>query len=190
MDSQSTKSESASERPASKWRGTLRRHPNFRPIEIEDIKYLWAAYKSGSLSTIGMNFDKEMTPAEFKDAIEHHILSSFHAAWALFGPTKMGFIPTGFVFASWAPNAQFMIVSVATFMPWASKRNIIECSVDFLSNVRKEFQLQFYASPEHKRLYEICAIHGAVRRVGTSYVAIPGQIAAVFKTASPKKKAA
>ena len=104
--------------------------------------------------------------------------------------TRKGFIPVGVVFAAWAPNAPFLIVSGASWLPWASKRNIVECMVGFLSRIRSELQLQFYATPEHKRLYEICAMHGIVRRVGTSYVAMPGHPAAVFETRTPEKKAA
>lgn len=159
---------------------------DYRPIEDTDIKYLWAAYRQGTFE-----FDKrDMTAAEFKDALEQTIIAQFHAAWVLFGMTRKGFIPVGVIFAAWAPNAPFLIVSGMAWLPWASKRNIVECMVGFLSRIRMELQLQFYATPDHKRLYEICAMHGIVRRVGTSYVAIPGQSAAVFETRTPEKKAA
>lgn len=188
MTSQSMKSESGSERPVNKWRlsRTLKRKVNFRPIENEDIKYLWAAYKQGAFE-----FDKrDMTAPEFKSAFEQAVVSQCHAVWVLFGPTRKGPIPVGMVFAVWAPTGPFLIVSGAVWMPWASKRNIVECMVGFLRKVRWEFPLQFYALPEHKRLYEVCAMHAVVRRVGTSYVAIPGKTAAVFETRIPEKKAA
>lgn len=168
-------------------RRTLKRASDFRPVEDGDIKYLWAAYKQGAFE-FGNRDD--MTAPEFKAAFEEAVISKFHAAWTLFGMTRRGFIPCGVVFAAWAPNAPFLIVSGASWLPWASKRNIIECMVGFLSKIRLELQLQFYATQEHKRLYEVCMMHGVIRRVGTSHVAIPGQSALVFETRTPEKKAA
>lgn len=188
MTSRSMKSASDSVPPANKWRlrRTLRRAVDFRPIEAEDIKYLWAAYRQGSFE-----FDKrDMTASEFKSAFEEMVIAQFHAAWTLFGMTRRGLIPVGVVFAAWAPHAPFLIVTGASWLPWASKRNIIECMVGFLSKIRLELQLQFYANLDHKRLYEVCMMHGIIRRVGTSYVAFPGQPAAVFETRTPEKKAA
>lgn len=159
---------------------------DFRPIEDADVKYLWAAYRQGAF-----DFDnRDMTAAEFKTAFEQAVISQCHAAWVLFGPTRRGIMPVGMVFAGWSPSGTFLVVSGAVWMPWASKRNIIECMVGFLNRVRTEVSLQFYALPEHKRLYEICAMHSIVRRVGTSYVAIPGKTAAVFETRTPDKRAA
>jgi hypothetical protein len=184
MLSPSTKSESASaHRVRSKWRlsQTLRRTVDYRPIEAEDIKYLWAAYKQGAFP----DMEAGLEPDEFKETFYSIVQAKFHAVWTLFGPTRKGFIPVGVVFATWAPNGPFLIVTGAVWMPWASKRNIVECMVGFLNGVRKEFALQFYALPEHKRLYEVCAMHGAVRRIGTSYTAIAGKHAAMFETRAP-----
>jgi hypothetical protein len=184
MLSRSMKSESASApRVRSKWRlsHTLRRTVDYRPIEADDIKYLWAAYKQGAFS----DMEPDLPPEEFKQQLQSIVLAKFHAVWTLFGPTRKGFIPVGVVFAAWAPNGPFLIVTGAVWMPWASKRNIVECMVGFLNGVRKEFALQFYALPEHKRLYEVCAMHGAVRRIGTSFTAIAGKHAAVFETRTP-----
>lgn len=147
------------------------------------MRYMWAAYKKGSLAPMGPQFaDPVMAADEFKAAFEQWVLANCHAAWTLVGHTKRGFIPVGVVFASWAPNAPFMIISDISWLPWASKRNIIECTVAFFEGARKEFMFQGYALPEHKRMYEVCMMHGIMRRVGTSYVAIPGKPTAVFET--------
>lgn len=188
MLSPSMKSVSASAAPANKWRlnRTLKRATDFRPIEADDIKYLWAAYKKGGLASMG--FDPGMSPEEFKQAFEKAVTERCHAGWTLFAMTRNGFIPVGIVLAAWAPNAPYLIVTGAVFMPWASKRNIIECMVNFLNGVRREVALQFYATAKHRRLYEVCQMHSVVRRVGTSYVAIPGEAAAVFETKSDNKR--
>ena len=129
----------------------------------------------------------DLDPDEFKDALTKGVIEHCHAAWTLFGQTKKGVIPVGIVLAAWAPNAPYLIITGIAWMPWASRRNIIECTVGFFNSARREFQFVGYATEDHKRMYEVCAKHGIMRRVGTSYVAIPGHAAAVFETV--KKKA-
>lgn len=174
------KSVSGSVRQDSKWRlkRTLRRSASYRPIEDDDVKYAWAAYKKGAFNA----FEPDLSADEFKARFEQFVVSNHHAAWTLIAPTSKGNIPVGIVLAAWAPNAPYMIVNGLCWFPWASRRNILEAIVCFLSGVRKEYQLVFYALPEHKRTYEVCAMHGVVRRVGTSFVAMPGHQAAVFET--------
>lgn len=173
------KSASAFEKPASRWRlsRTLKRATDYRPIEDEDIKYLWAAYRQGAF-----DFEnRDMGAAEFKSAFEHAVLSNCSAVWVLYGKTRKAFIPVGVVFATHT-HLPFFVVSGAVWLPWASKRNIVECMVAFLNRIRRDHQLQFYATPEHRKLYEVCCKHGIVRRVGTSYEAIPGHAASVYET--------
>lgn len=178
------KSASVSVRQDSKWRlkRTLKRSASYRPIEDEDVKYAWAAYKKGALAPMGEAFTQEMNADQFRQLFEAFVVQNHHAAWTLLAPTGKGKIPVGIVLAAWAPNAPYLIVNGACWFPWASKRNIIETSVCFFAGVRKEHQLVFYALPEHKRAYEVCAMHGVIRRVGTSFVAIPGKQCAVFET--------
>lgn len=180
------KSASGSEPRASKWRlkRTLGRSASYRPIEDDDLKYAWAAYKKGALVSMGEAFTKEMNADEFKKLFEQFVLQNHHAAWTLIAPTAKGNIPVGVVLAAWAPNAPFMIVNGMCWFPWASNRNQLESAVNFLNSVRKEHSLTFYSLPEHKRMYEVCAMHGIIRRVGTSFVAFPGKQAAVFETRS------
>ena len=172
------KSDLDSAKPRNKWRlkRTLTRSVSYRPIEDDDLKYIWAAYRKGALAPMGIE-STDLDAAAFKQAFEQHVLENFQAAWVLIAHK-----PIGVVFANWAPHAPYMIVSGMCWFPWASKRNILEAIVNFLNGVRKQFMLVFYALPEHKRTYEVCAMHGVVRRVGTSYAAIPGHAAAVFET--------
>lgn len=174
---------SDSDKPRNKWRlkKTLKRPVSYRPIEDDDVKYVWAAYKKGALASMGFD-NPNLTEREFKATFEEIVVTKCPATWVLFASTHKGMTPVGVVFGSWAPNATYIIISGMCWFPWASKRNIVESMVNFLNGVRKEFMLVFYALPEHKRTYEVCAMHGIVRRVGTSYVAIPGKVAACFET--------
>lgn len=179
------KSESGSKPHPNKWRlsRTLKRAVDFKPIEDADVKYAYAAYKKGALSAMGEKFaDGLMSADEFKSAFEEWVLTNYHAAWTLFATTQRGMIPVGVVFASAAPASSYLIVNGMAWFPWATKRNVVEAMVNFLNGIRKDVPLVFYALPEHKRMYEVCAMHGIVRRVGTSYVAVPGKPAAVFET--------
>lgn len=178
------KSASGSEPRANKWRLkiTLKRSVSYRPIEDDDVKYAWAAYKKGALSPMGESFTQEMNAEQFKQLFEQFVIQNHHAAWTLLAPTNKGIIPVGIVLAAWAPNASFMIVNGMVWFPWASHRNRVEAMVGFLNGVRKDHHLTFYALPEHKRMYEVCAMHGIIRRVGTSFIAMPGKQAAVFET--------
>ena len=180
------KSASGSRKPPNKWRlkKTLKRSVEYRPIENDDVKYAWAAYKKGALAPMGFE-GTDLTADEFKAAFEEVVITRCPATWTLFAPTSKGVMPVGIVFGAWAPNAQYIIVTGMCWFPWASKRNIVEAIVNFLNGVRREFMLVFYALPEHKRTYEVCAMHGVVRRVGTSYVAIPGHASAVFESIIP-----
>lgn len=179
------KSESGSAPRPNKWRlkRTLKRAVDFRPIEDADLRYTFAAYKKGALSSMGEPFaDTLMNADEFKATFETFVLERYHAAWTLFAMTRKGFIPAGIVFAVNAPGAPYMIVNGMVWFPWASCRNVVEAIVNFLNGVRKQFPLMFYAAPEHKKVYEVCAMHGIIRRIGTSQIVFPGKSAAVFET--------
>lgn len=179
------KSDSGSAPRRNKWRLkiTLKRAVDFRPIEDDDIRYVFAAYKNGALYSMGEPFmDTKMTADAFRDAFQSFVVEHYHAAWTLFAMTRKGFIPVGVVFGAWAPSSSYMIVNGMIWFPWASSRNKVETMVNFLNGVRGQVPLVFYAMPEHKRMYEVCAMHGIIRRVGTSQVAIPGHQAAVFET--------
>lgn len=167
-----------------KWRldtkQTVRRAIDYRPIELDDVKYAWAAYKQGALKEMG--FQDGMSPEAFKVGFSDAILNNCHAAWTIFGHTKKGFIPVGLLLAVWGPGQTFLTVLGIAWMPWASKRNIVECTVGFFEGTRKEFSFMGYATHEHKKVYDVCRELGIMRRVGTSYTVIPGTALAVFET--------
>lgn len=171
----------------SKWTRTktLRRSPSYRPIEEDDVRYLWAAFKKGALKDIGFD-DTSLTAEQFSEAFHKFVLSNAHAAWTLFAPTKRGKIPVAVILATWGPGGNHLVVMGMAWLPWATKRNMVESMVGFVQGIRKEIPLMAYALPEHKRMYEVVAAHGCARRVGTSYVVIPGKQCAVFEARKPE----
>lgn len=144
---------------------TLKRHVEARPIEQSDVKYAYAGYKTGVLAT--MAFAPGLDPSSFKSAFENYVLTKAHAAWTISADSKNGFIPIGFAFGGWAPGEAFMVIIGIVWFPWASKRNVLEGTVAFFNSV-KSIKWMGFASHEHKRPYEVCCMHGIMRRIGTS----------------------
>lgn len=170
--------------PKKNWRlkKTLARRTQVRTIEPDDLKYLWASYKKGALESMGQAFaDTAMTPEQFKQAFEAEA-ERYSEGWIILAETKNGFIPAGIVLGKIDPLLSFMIVGGIAWFPWATRRNIVEGTVAFFDAMRRQMPCIGFAVDEHKRLYEVCCMHGVVRRIGTSHVAIPGQLSAVFET--------
>ena len=158
-------------------RKTLSRRIEVRPIEDADVRYAWATYKKGGLAELG--FAESLAADQFKAAFEETVLSKFPATWVVQTQTPKGFMPVGFVFGSWAPLGVYLIVMGISWCPWASKRNILEGTVAFFNSIRKQLPWMGYANDKHKKLYEVCCMHGIMRRIGTSHVL--GGPAAVFE---------
>jgi hypothetical protein len=147
---------------------TLSRQIEVRPIEDDDVKYAWAAYRKGALEAMG--FAPDLNAQTFTDAFESYVLTNARAAWTVMAQTKDGFIPIGFVLGDWAPQGAFMMIVGISWFPWATRRNIVEGTVAFFSRVRKEMNLMGFASREHMPLYDVCCAHAVMRRVGTSHM--------------------
>lgn len=163
-------------------RKTLARRTQVRPLDADDMKYLWASYKKGALASMGSAFAAvDMTPDQFKEAFD--TAAQFYSeGWIVLTETRQGFIPSGVVLGKLDPLLPFMIVGGIAWFPWATRRNVVEGTVAFFDAIRRQMPCMGFAADEHKRLYEICCMHGIMRRVGTSQITMPGRSAAVFET--------
>lgn len=181
------------ERMGQRWRlkRTLARRLDLRPLERDDLRYLWAAYNKGALKSLGGIFAEGTieTAADFIAAFERELSENYQGAWCLLADTKRGFMPVGAVLGFYShPNprlAPFMIVGDMLWFPWASARNRIESAVHFFHRIRHEIPMVEYANEEAKRFFEMIAAHGVVRRIGTSFNVYPGTATAVFETRAP-----
>lgn len=172
-----------------KWtlKQTLKRKMRVRPLERQDTKYMWAAYKKGLLKEI-IN-DDNLTSGEFQETFEP-VISLFDAAWVVECKVGGQMIPCALYVGTWHPYLEdVMFIALNTWFPWASKRNVIEGSVKFFNDMRKKIAFMGYASKEHKRLYEIISQHGIMRRIGTTHNVYDGQPAALFETRKAKEVA-
>jgi hypothetical protein len=168
---------------------TLARRVDFRPIEDEDIKFVWAAYKKGALKDMAGPFENEsMTADEFKATFVETVQQRYSGAWTMFAETRKGFMPVGVIFAFYSHRdpalSPFMIVGDLVWFPWASKRNRVESAVNFFDRIRKTIPMVDYAHGEaNKRFFEMVSKHAVMRRVGTTYnVHKGGEPVAIFET--------
>lgn len=143
---------------------TLSRRVEIRPIENDDVKYVWAAYKKGKFSEL---FQRDLSPAEFKFEFEKFVLANVHAALTILADTKVGFMPIGIALGQWGPA--FLIMSDIEWFPWASCRNTLEGTVALFNRLRKQTPVFGFVKEEHKPIYEVCLMHGIMRRIGTSH---------------------
>lgn len=175
--------------PRQNWRlrKTLARRLEFRPVEREDMRYAYAAYKNGCLASMGEKWASgEMDAVAFAQAFEVELTTVYHGAWALLAETRKGFIPVGVVLAFYShPDprfAPFMVVGDMVWFPWATARNKIESAVNFFNRVRSERPMVEYASEKNKRFFEMICQHGIMRRVGTMHNVYKDEATAVYET--------
>ena len=167
-------------RPSWRLSKTLSRNVTVRPIEVDDLKYAWAAYRKGGLRDV---FEiEDMEPSEFRAAFEELVQAVVDATWIVSAPTPKGPIPVGIVLGNWHPVGVLMVVIGIEWFPWASTRNVIEGTVAFFNEARKEMNMIGYVRPDHKKLYEVVLKHGIMRRIGTSHNVFPDEPATVFET--------
>jgi len=170
---------------------TLSRRVQFRPIENDDVKFAWAAYNGGALAPMaGVFAERGLTPAQFKEQFEGTVISRYSGAWTLLANGQRGWMPAGFIFAFYSHKepalSPFMIIGDIIWCPWATKRNKLECAVNFFNATRKEIPMMDYAHGEtNQRFFETMAMHGVMRRVGTTFNVVKGEAVAIFETRAP-----
>jgi hypothetical protein len=179
--------------PKKSWRlnKTLDRKLDFRRMDDEDLRYVWAAYKKGALAPMAAPFDQtEMDKESFKQAFGERLLVRYDIEWTLLADTPRGFIPVGMVLAfnghKDASISPFFVIGDIIWFPWATRRNIVESAVNFFNVARREASFIDYAhGPTNRRFFEMLAQHGIMRRVGTTYSIVRNEPVAIFETRSP-----
>lgn len=176
--------------PKKNWRlnKTLARKVDFRRMDDDDLKYVWAAYKKGALAPMAAPFENTALDADaFKEAFGVRLLARYDAEWTLLAETPRGFIPVGMILAfnghKDASISPFFVIGDIIWFPWASRRNIVESAVNFFNVARREASFIDYAHGlVNKRFFEMLARHGIVRRIGTTFSVVRNEPVAVFET--------
>lgn len=128
-------------------------------MDVEDIKYLWPAYKNGETP-----LEEGLSPSDFQGIMEKHIGDNYELSFLVEAPTKKGKFPIGILFAN--HMGPFLNPTPPVWFSWASPRNKIEGMVKFLNDMRKDYLLAGYCMEKDKRFLEYIARHGIIRRVG------------------------
>lgn len=165
--SRSTKSGSGSRKPVFLKRSTvLKRGCSYALLTEQHFKYIWAAYKRGAdLSSLGIGPD--LKADEFRNILTEKTITFIRSGAELYvleGKTVFGIIPIGLVAARFEGH---IASPEAVFFPDASPRNIFECSIKFLVDLKKTHKIVFASKPVNWRFYNHICKYGVIRRFGT-----------------------
>ena len=153
-----------------KWRlkKTLERKVEVNPVELDDLAHAWAAYKVGQWPFFEPGLDAE----GFRSAFATLAVNAYNGMWVIKMDTKRGFVPVAYAFGWWFhPNTEdVMILDRFAWMPWVTPRQMITALVGFVTRVRKDLKMFSFCPPNEKKIMEIVAKHGVIRRVGTSHI--------------------
>lgn len=159
-----------------------------RPVDVDDIKYLFAAWRMGKLDFEGFS-PEGMTADAFVEAFGAYIAERYQVAYALVAraPGK-DVMPVGVVFGIIPLHGKKVVwCGDFTWFPWASKRNKLECAVHFLNQMRKEWLVLGFSDMGAVPFFEHVCRYGVLRRVGTVFDMLIEGPTAVFQTRKPYK---
>lgn len=158
-------------------RRTLRRRPRFRLARVEDLNFLYAAYKQGA-------FDFSRLEAQIGEAIGQLSLEQFAALLDRIAGAGVE-LYIGIARNAAAPNhgAEIPVclcgitrpdhprhgVANVRWLPWATARNKVETTVNFLNEMRRDMVLEIVAQQADWKFYEHMARYGLLRPVGTFF---------------------
>jgi len=148
-------------------------------MDVDDIKYLWPAYREGETP-----LEEGLTPVEFQSLMSDHLAETYDEAYVVEAPTKSGKIPVGIIFGKYM--GPFLSPIGTTWFSWASKRNIVESLVAFVNEIRKDNLLVGFYKNEEKSILEYMARHGIIRRVGKVSGVYEGEEALMFQSRGEK----
>ena len=140
----------------------------------------------GRLSEFSPIMQADMGKEDFRSVIRELIEEQYNGAWTVSAPTtKHGKIPVGAIFA-WVRGGVIEMGDMLWF-PWASKRNILEASIIFFHEIRKQAVVLEFARKKDEAFFAHIASYGLMRRVGHVHDIYPDQPAILFQTRSIKE---
>ena len=154
-------------KPDSYWRSrTLKRGCAYRPVQDDDMKWLWAAYRRGVFAHLP-EFPDGMDTFDFQTTIlgvlSENIFGRKGEAWLFIAQTPRGEIPVGMVIA--VPNRGHIEPHVFWF-PEASARNKLECAIKWLHEMKKTWKIDLWIRASDWQFYDHLCKYGLLRTVG------------------------
>jgi len=136
-----------------------------RPYQDDDLKWLWAAYRSGAFTEW---LDADLSQADFAEKM----LAYFMEIYARRGEVMIGLANFGS-----RPMSPVGLFRVDTFQgafwphvvwfPWATARNKLEVVVGFIQWLKEQGLVLISAEPKNIPFFSHVARYGLIRRVGT-----------------------
>jgi hypothetical protein len=162
----------------------LRRGCSFVPAGADHIRWLWAAYKTGSFPLEG-RFPAGLSAPEFqREAVVmlRELIQAGHDGVVLVDRDgqHVGFVT---VWRVVHPAQVPQFYPHVIWFSWATARNKLECSLHFLIEMKKSALGVIIAEPQNWQWFSHLAQYGVLRRVGTfrGYWA-DGRDAGIFET--------
>ena len=169
---------------------TLSRGANFSVATTDDIKYMWAAYRKGSLDqeVFGDYMPDGLDPQSFGSMFELFLLDAGLDCYIMSAHNKDGLKPVGVVLV-WK-RGRLMEIYRFIWFEWATKRNILETSLNFVNQFRstvheptgKKHKLIGFVEQDNISLYEHLIKYKVLRRIGKSYDFFNDSPAMVYET--------
>lgn len=158
---------------------------------VEDhIPYFWAAYRVGSFDNLHPIFKEKLSNEGFSEALENYISENNLTPFSFFGIVDGKERIIG-IALFWV-KGRIAETSDIIWFPWASKRVILECYVNFINNMRKEkfndtdkeYVVLEYAEEKDKNFFDHVCSYGIMRRVGTSYEVYHNEKCCIYESRS------
>ncbi|MEE9158905.1 MAG: hypothetical protein V3U60_11025 [Gammaproteobacteria bacterium] len=120
----------------------------FRPIDDGDMRWLWAAYQMGTWNDV---LTEGLSRDEFSTTVVD-LLGAVHHDWMVEVPAGKGLRPIG-VITAMDRFAGHGIEPHVDWFPWASTRNKLEVSVQFLLKIGHDVKIHLYIREEDQKFW-------------------------------------
>lgn len=168
------KSDSNSQRvPNWSLKKTLSRNFSHRVFQVDDARWLWAAYSLGLMPRVKEGLDAE----DFRKFLFMEYVRLFPVIVLFFGEDKERPLGFGTGFPLHRQISPVTIYHETHWFAWASPRDRVTASVEFLNTARKTSKMLFISHDKDKKFMAVLAKHGVINRIGTShYLFNPGKV--------------
>lgn len=112
------------------------------------MRWLWAAYRMGTWNTV---LQEGLSQSEFKEVVID-ILGQVEYDWVFDVKTDKGLRPVGLVTAQQRFEGNAIEPHVDWF-PWATARNRLECSIQFLRDIGREVKIFLYVEEKDEKFW-------------------------------------
>jgi len=156
-------------------------------MDDEDLRYFWAAYKSGGLSHADPVFSTEMNVPDFKAQFSEYVSSRFNGAWTFVSDESGTTKPMGFALGV-VRDGRLIQLEEMIWLPWASPREVLEAATGFMDSMRRNevggrpVVVLEYSRMKDKKFFEAIAKRGVMRRVGHVHDIYRDEPAVLFQT--------